>query len=71
MIYSMHLDWHSSSITLKRTLRLSSIIIHLKNLITIEFASKATKTDVQTDRNRGLDEAAPAVAAGTETIPDL
>ena len=32
--------------------------------------AKATKTNVQTDRNRDLDEAAPAATAATETIPD-
>ena len=31
--------------------------------------AKATKADVQTDRNRELDEAAPAATADTETIP--
>jgi hypothetical protein len=31
--------------------------------------AKAIKTDVQTDRNRDLDEAAPATA-DTETIPE-
>jgi len=31
--------------------------------------AKATKTDVQTDRNRDLNEAAPAATADTETIP--
>ena len=31
--------------------------------------AKATKADVQTDRNRDLDEAAPAATADTETIP--
>ena len=33
-------------------------------------SSKATKTHIQTDRNRDLDEAAPAATADTETIPD-
>jgi hypothetical protein len=32
--------------------------------------AKATKTDVQTDRNRDLDEAAPTSTADTETIPE-
>ena len=32
--------------------------------------AKATKTDILTDRNRDLDEAAPAATADTETISD-
>jgi hypothetical protein len=32
--------------------------------------AKATKTNVQTDRNRELDEAAPAATEDTETIPE-
>ena len=32
--------------------------------------AKTTKTGIQTDRNRDLDEAAPAATADTETIPD-
>jgi hypothetical protein len=32
--------------------------------------AKAAKTDVQTDSNRDLDEAAPAATADTETIPE-
>jgi hypothetical protein len=31
--------------------------------------AKTTKTGIQTDRNRDLDEAAPAATADTETIP--
>jgi len=33
--------------------------------------TKATKTDLRTDRNRNLDEAAPAATADTETISEL
>ena len=32
--------------------------------------AKVTKTDVQTERNRDLNEAAPAATADTETIPE-
>ncbi|HYZ50818.1 MAG TPA: hypothetical protein VE593_08015 [Nitrososphaeraceae archaeon] len=32
--------------------------------------AKATKTDLQTDGNRNLDEAIPAATADTETMPE-
>jgi hypothetical protein len=32
--------------------------------------AKATKTDITTDRNRDLDEAAPSATSDTETVPD-
>jgi hypothetical protein len=38
-------------------------VLHLGN-------AKATKADIQTDRNRDLDEAVPAATADTETIFD-